>query len=44
MFLKLFTYPIKFLVFDGYLGLFIWSILEVEIGLILAGWLAGITA
>jgi len=40
MILHLFIYPIQFLLTYGYLGLFLWSVLEGEIGLMLAGWLA----
>lgn len=37
---SLFSYPVQLLLGHGYLALFIWSILEGEIGLMLAGWLA----
>lgn len=40
MLLTLFAYPIKLLVSYGYFALFIWSILEGEIGLMLSGFLA----
>ncbi|BCD61970.1 lipoprotein B [Nitratiruptor sp. YY08-26] len=40
MILKFFSYPISLLLAHGYIALFIWSILEGEIGLMLAGWLA----
>ncbi|BCD67860.1 DedA family protein [Nitratiruptor sp. YY09-18] len=40
MILKLFTYPVHLLLGYGYVALFIWSVLEGEIGLMLAGWLA----
>ncbi|BCD61010.1 MULTISPECIES: DedA family protein [unclassified Nitratiruptor] len=40
MLLHLFAYPAHLLLAHGYLALFIWSILEGEIGLMLAGWLA----
>ncbi len=36
----IFSYPIHLLLSHGYAALFIWSILEGEIGLMLAGWLA----
>ncbi len=38
--LELFTFPVKLLLSHGYLALFVWSIFEGEIGLMLAGWLA----
>ena len=38
--LTLFSYPIHLLLQYGYQALFIWSITEGEIGLMLAGWLA----
>jgi len=40
MLIKLFSYPIKLLLTYGYFALFIWSILEGEIGLMLSGFLA----
>ncbi len=40
MLLHLFSYPLHLLLTHGYAALFIWSILEGEIGLMLAGWLA----
>ncbi len=40
MLLTLFAYPIKLLVSYGYFALFIWSILEGKIGLMLSGFLA----
>ncbi len=40
MLLHLFGYPVHFLLSYGYFGLFLWSVLEGEIGLMLAGWLA----
>ena len=40
MLLQLFSLPVFVLVKYGYLALFIWSILEGEIGLMLTGWLA----
>ena len=40
MLLKFFNYPIKFLMLYGYGALFVWSVLEGEIGLMLAGWMA----
>jgi len=40
MILQLFSFPIHLLINYGYLALFIWSILEGEIGLMLSGWLA----
>lgn len=40
MLLRFFSYPVKFLVLYGYGALFVWSVLEGEIGLMLAGWLA----
>ena len=40
MLFRLFSYPVKFLVLYGYGALFVWSVLEGEIGLMLAGWLA----
>ena len=40
MLLKLFSYPIKLLLTYGYFALFVWSILEGEIGLMLSGFLA----
>ncbi|WP_456453366.1 DedA family protein [Hydrogenimonas sp.] len=40
MLLQLFAYPVHLLVSHGYGALFLWSILEGEIGLMLAGWLA----
>ena len=40
MILALFSYPIKLLLTYGYFALFIWSILEGEIGLMLSGFLA----
>jgi len=38
--LHFFVFPLKLLITHGYLALFIWSILEGEIGLMLSGWLA----
>ena len=35
-----FSYPVHLLLAHGYVALFIWSVLEGEIGLMLAGWLA----
>ncbi|WP_201353443.1 DedA family protein [Hydrogenimonas urashimensis] len=40
MMLQLFAFPIHLLLNHGYTALFIWSITEGEIGLMLAGWLA----
>ncbi len=40
MIMALFSYPIQLLLHYGYSALFVWSILEGEIGLILSGWLA----
>ncbi len=40
MILQLFSIPVFFLIKYGYLALFIWSVLEGEIGLMLTGWLA----
>jgi len=40
MILQLFSIPVYVLVKYGYLALFLWSILEGEIGLMLTGWLA----
>ena len=40
MLLAIFSYPIKLLLTYGYIALFIWSILEGEIGLMLSGFLA----
>jgi membrane protein DedA with SNARE-associated domain len=37
--LDFFSYPIHLLLNHGYIALFIWSIFEGEIGLMLAGWL-----
>jgi len=37
---KIFTFLIHLLLTHGYLALFLWSILEGEIGLMMAGWLA----
>jgi membrane protein DedA with SNARE-associated domain len=37
---QLFQFPIQLLLEHGYTALFLWSILEGEIGLMLAGWLA----
>jgi len=37
---KIFTLLIHLLLTHGYLALFLWSILEGEVGLIMAGWLA----
>ncbi len=34
------SYPVHLLLAHGYLALFLWSVLEGEIGLMLAGWLA----
>ncbi len=34
------SYPVHLLLTHGYVALFIWSVLEGEIGLMLAGWLA----
>ena len=36
----LFSYPVQLLLSYGYTALFIWSIFEGELGLMLAGWLA----
>ncbi len=38
--LELFSVPVKLLLTYGYSALFLWSILEGEIGLMLSGWLA----
>ena len=38
--LHLFIIPIKLLTHYGYVALFVWSIMEGEIGLMLSGWLA----
>ena len=38
--LELFAVPVKLLLTYGYSALFLWSILEGEIGLMLSGWLA----
>ena len=35
-----FIFPVKLLLVHGYFALFIWSVLESEIGLMLSGWLA----
>ncbi len=40
MILELFAYPVRLLLAHGYIALFIWSVMEGEIGLVLAGWLA----
>lgn len=40
MLVTLFAYPIHLLLTYGYTALFIWSLLEGEIGLMLTGWLA----
>ncbi len=40
MLFRLFSYPVKFFILHGYGALFVWSVLEGEIGLMLAGWLA----
>ena len=40
MLLQLFAYPIHLLLTHGYEALFLWSVLEGEIGLMLSGWLA----
>lgn len=40
MILQLFAFPVHLLLTHGYGALFVWSILEGEIGLMLAGWLA----
>ena len=37
---NLFSYPVHLLLTHGYAALFMWSVLEGEIGLMLAGWLA----
>ena len=39
MLLQLFSLPVFVLMKYGYLALFIWSVLEGEIGLMLTGWL-----
>ena len=38
--LSLFAWPIHLLLKHGYLALFLWSVTEGEIGLMLSGWLA----
>ena len=40
MIFNLFSYPVHLLMTHGYAALFVWSVLEGEIGLMLAGWLA----
>ncbi len=40
--LTLFEYPIQLLLHYGYHALFVWSVLEGEIGLMLSGWLASL--
>lgn len=42
MILQLFALPVHWLEHEGYLALFIWSITEGEIGLMLTGWLISI--
>jgi membrane protein DedA with SNARE-associated domain len=37
---NIFSYPVHLLLMHGYAALFVWSVLEGEIGLMLAGWLA----
>jgi membrane protein DedA with SNARE-associated domain len=37
---QIFQYPVELLLAHGYTALFLWSVLEGEIGLMLAGWLA----
>ncbi len=40
MFDTFFSYPVHLLLSHGYSALFVWSVMEGEIGLMLAGWLA----
>ncbi|WP_456323596.1 DedA family protein [Hydrogenimonas sp.] len=40
MVVDIFSFPVHLLLAHGYIALFIWSVLEGEIGLMLAGWLA----
>ncbi|WP_457605703.1 DedA family protein [Nitratifractor sp.] len=42
MLMQIFQFPVQLLLEHGYLALFIWSVLEGEIGLMLAGWLSSI--
>ena len=42
MILQLFAYPVHWLEHYGYLALFLWSVTEGEIGLMLTGWLVSI--